>query len=81
MGSSSQELGMNISQGSAGEPRSRALTTRRRGSKRFRCDALTQSQRHGRMSAESPDESGQVTNPQFELQRSIEIETVVETEC
>ena len=29
--------------------------------KKSRCDAIKQSQRHGRMSAESPDESGQVT--------------------
>ena len=58
--SSSQKLGCTALR-SAGEPWSRALTTRRRGSETDRCDAIKQSQRHGRMSAESIDASGQVT--------------------
>ena len=60
-GESSEKLGMDTALGSAGEPWSRALTTRRRGSERSMSDAIKQSQRHGRISAESPDESGQVT--------------------
>ena len=55
---SGQELGMDTPSKSVGVQWSRTLTTRRGGSERS--SLIEQSQRHGHMSEESPDESGQV---------------------
>ena len=46
---------------------SRTLTARRGGSERSRSDVIEQSQRHGRMSAEGPDEASSVAVPKRTL--------------